>query len=319
MLDYLKNLGHQSFLTFWELARIMVPIMILMRIAESVGFIDWIGPWLEPVTALVNLPPEAAIICATSILVGFYGAVAALPVLAGIDLTAAQITSLCLIILFCHAIPMEQAIVRRAGVSFWGTTLLRLVAGIVAAWMVAFTSVQYGFLDYPQEINQFGASDQTQLSHLEWAWSSAQSLFILFGILVLLLFGLDILDRTGITALINKALYPIMRLSGLEQSVTPITTTGVLLGLSYGGGLIIARAKDPEISDEAKFYSLCWLSLCHGLIEDTAVMVAIGGNVWIMLIGRVVLSLVMVRLLMLWFDYNPWSGKRRKPELCCEG
>lgn len=301
-MPYIRDLAARTLHTFWELLRIMVPIMVALRIAESYGLIAWISPWISPVTTLVNLPPEAAIISATSIFIGLYGAIAAMPLLAGYELTTAQITSLCAILLLAHAIPIEQAIVRKAGSSFWGTSLLRLASAFLAAWLIHKFSQLTGLMSTPQSLEHFKALGQPSASHADWLLASLQALLILLAILLALLALLDIMDKTGLTALINKLLAPIIRLSGLDQSVVPITTTGILLGLAYGGGLIIAHAKDPNISRRAKFYALCWLSLCHGLIEDTALMVALGGDIWTLLFGRILLTLIIVRLLILWFE-----------------
>ncbi|MFV0473885.1 MAG: nucleoside recognition domain-containing protein [Pikeienuella sp.] len=297
---YLRDLTRRSLRAFREIAQIMAPIMILMRVADSYGVIDWISPALRPLMALLNLPPEAAIVCLSSILTGPYGAIATLPALIGHDLTAAQVTSLCAIILIAHAIPIEQAIVRRAGGSFWGTTFLRLFAAVLAAFLIDAVSRATGFLSQPQSLDHFRRFARVDAGHLEWAISSGKGMLLLFVILVGLLVVIDIFDRFGVTAVINRLLAPVLRLSGLDESVASITTAGVLLGLAFGGGLIIAKGDDPAISPRAKYYALCWLSLCHGLIEDTALMVAVGGNFWVLFIGRFALALALIRALMLW-------------------
>lgn len=297
---YLRDLTQRSLNTFWEMARIMVPIMILMRIAESYGIIEWISPVLRPVMAILNLPPEAAIVCLTSILTGIYGAIATLPVLLGHDLTGAQVTSICAILLIAHSIPVEQAIVRRAGGSFWGTTFLRLFTACLAVFLIDAVSKMTGFLSQPQPLENIREFAQVDAGHLAWAVSSFKGMIVLFLVLIGLLVMMDAFDRFGVTKIINSAFSPIMRLSGLERSVTSITTAGILLGLTYGGGLIIAQGNNPNISRKAKYYALCWLSLCHGLIEDLALMVLIGGNFWVLFAGRIVLTLVLVRALMGW-------------------
>lgn len=300
MFTYFRDLSQRSLNTFWEIAHIMVPIMILIRLADTYGIIEWISPVLRPIMALLNLPPEAAIICLSSILTGLYGAIATLPVLIGHDLTAAQLTSICVIMLITHAIPVEQAIVRRAGGSFWGTTFLRLFAACLAAILIDAVSQVTGFLSQPQSLDNFSQFARADAGHWEWAVSSLKGMAILFAILTGLLIMMDVFNRFGVTVVINRLFAPIMRLSGLDQSVASITTAGILLGLAYGGGLIIAQGNDPAISREAKYYALCWLSLCHGLIEDTALMVAIGGDFWVMFAGRIVLTLILVRALIFW-------------------
>jgi hypothetical protein len=39
------------------------------------------------------------------------------------------------------------------------------------------------------------------------------------------------------------------------------------------------------------------LSLSHSLIEDTVIMLALGADIWVVLVGRVVLTLIIMMLL----------------------
>src|SRR5690606_16733691 len=109
---------------------------------------------------------------------------------------------------------------------------------------------------------------------------------VIVGLLVLL----DVLERTGITRRITALLTPLLGLSGLDSRVTPVTTVGVLLGLTYGGALIIEEAQKQDFPARTRFLALAWLSLSHSLIEDTALFVALGANVWIVLVGRVLVT-----------------------------
>jgi len=45
------------------------------------------------------------------------------------------------------------------------------------------------------------------------------------------------------------------------------------------------------------FLSLSWLSLSHSLIEDTAIMLALGADIWVVLVGRVILTLIIIAFL----------------------
>jgi len=210
MRDYLESLCRRSLKTFWEVARIMVPIMILMRVAEAYGLIEWMSPIFRPVMGVLSLPPEAAIIAVTSIFTGMYGAIATLPVLIGQDMTAAQVTSVCAFILIAHGLPVEQAIVHRAGGSFWGTSLLRVFAACLAVILIDLVSKTTGFLAEPQSLEHFRQFARTDAGHLDWALSSLKGLLVLFTILVALLIMMDVFDRIGLTALINRLLAPVL-------------------------------------------------------------------------------------------------------------
>lgn len=296
MIPYLRDLTGRSVSTFLVMAKIMLPVMVAVRLAEHYGAIEALDPLLRPVMGLLNLPPEAAIVCLSSMVVGIYGAIAALPVLAGVELTAAQFTGLCMFLLFAHALPIEQAIIRRAGGSYWRTLLLRLFAACLSVVLIDWTSRLTGYLDRPQPLDYLQGLGGGQAGTAEWLWASAMGMALLFVILTALLVLLDLLNRLRVTPVLNWLLSPVLRLSGLDKSVAQITTAGVLLGVAFGGGLIIAARDDPGITDEVRNRALYWIALCHGMIEDVGLLAAVGGEVLIMVFGRLGLTLAIFAL-----------------------
>src|SRR5690606_35775079 len=112
---------------FMTVAKLMVPVMLVVHLADQFGLVGLAGQWIAPAMSLLNLPPEAGIIWATTVFTGIFGGIATLATLApSLDMTSAQLSALCAMMLFSHAIPVEQAIVRKAGASFWATAALRL-------------------------------------------------------------------------------------------------------------------------------------------------------------------------------------------------
>lgn len=112
---------------FLTLVKVMLPVMIAVQAAQAWGWIDILGQAFAPAMGLLNLPAEAGMVWMTGAFVGIYGAIAALISLApALELTGGQFSALCSMLLFAHALPVEQAIVRRAGASFWATAALRV-------------------------------------------------------------------------------------------------------------------------------------------------------------------------------------------------
>ena len=132
---------------------------------------------------------------------------------------------------------------------------------------------------------------------IDWSIEMVKSLLVTFGVIVGLLVLLDILEKTGITARITQAMMPMLRISGISRDVAPVTTIGILLGITYGGALIIDEARKNNYPKRTLFLSLSWLSLSHSLIEDTAIMLALGADIWVVLVGRVILTLIIIALL----------------------
>src|SRR5690606_18664942 len=151
------------------------------------------------------------------------------------------------------------------------------------AWFSRLT----GVMDDPVSLAWLQATSSAGDTGL-WAWAQATalSLAMTFAVLVALLVLLDALDRTGVTARITSMLTPLLRFSGLDTRAAPVTTVGVLLGLTYGGALIIEESGKQQFDSRTCFLALAWLSLSHALIEDTVLLLALGANVWVVLVWR---------------------------------
>ena len=70
--------------------------------------------------------------------------------------------------------------------------------------------------------------------------------------------------------------------------------TGVVIGLTYGAGVIIASIKDHNIGRREAFLILLFLSVCHAIFEDTLIFVIIGANGLVLVIARLILAFVLV-------------------------
>ena len=77
MQRYVFDLINRSQKLFVTLMKVMLPVMIIVRIAEEFGAIKVASDLLTPVMSLIGLPAEAGLIWATCALVSMYGAVGA--------------------------------------------------------------------------------------------------------------------------------------------------------------------------------------------------------------------------------------------------
>lgn len=299
-MTYLGELFLRGGRAFLALARIMLPVMVVVQAAQWLGLVEWLGRAMAPAMSLLDLPPEAGIVWVTTLLTGLYGGIAALSGFAPLlELSVGQLSALCAMMLFAHALPIEQAIVRRAGASFWLTSALRVGVALIYGAAVAWASRLSGVLDEPVSLAWLRGSSLVGEHDGLWGWlqSTAFTLAMTFAVIVALLLLLDALARLGITRWITRALTPLLRLSGLDSRVATVTTVGVLLGLTYGGAIIIDEAEKQRFSVRTRFLALAWLSLSHSLIEDTLLMLALGADIWVVLAGRVLVTLGIVALI----------------------
>ena len=292
-----KKLLRDTFSLYWELLKVMAPVMILVRFAVEFGVIEMIGRAISPVMQLVGLPGEMGFVWVTAMVVNIYaGAAALLTLLPEHPLTIAQATVLGSMILIAHSLPIEQRVAQKAGAGILFTTGLRLVGALV--YGILLTTIYAGFAEFqqPAEVVFLPTSPAPQ-DWLPWALNSIKTLLSIFWIILALLFGLKLLDVLKITPLIAKVLSPFLRLMGIGEKATSMTMAGTLLGLSYGGALIIKEARSGHLPDKDIFLSLSFMCLCHSLIEDTLFVMAFGGHYSGLLIGRFIFSLVVMMAL----------------------
>ncbi|QEA12823.1 hypothetical protein [Comamonas flocculans] len=300
MLRYLHDLGRRATHMFLTVARIMVPVMVLVYVAERLGLVRLAGEALSPAMAWLGLPAQAGIVWATTVITNIYGGIAVVAALSGeMQLTVAQMSALGAMMLFAHNLPTEQAVVRRAGASALFTGSLRLVVGAAYGAAVAWACHLGGWLQEPVALGWLSGSGAGAPAGPPalWPWlvGTVRSLLLIWLIICALVVLLDLLERLGFTRWLTRRLAPVLRLTGLSEAAAPLTTIGMLMGLAYGGALIIEASERENYDRRTLLLALCWLSLFHAVLEDTLLIAALGANIWIILVlrGVVVLAIMM--------------------------
>ena len=67
--------------------------------------------------------------------------------------------------------------------------------------------------------------------------------------------------------------------------------------------MIIDEASSGQLSQEDIFKLLIFLTFFHGLFEETFLMMMLGGNFWIVLVGRFCFTLVISYAVIRTFKY----------------
>lgn len=294
---YLKSLITRSWRIFMALAKIMVPIMIIVRVLDQYGFSEAIGEFIGPALAIVGLPAEAGIVWAAALVSSLYGGVAAMITLApAMDLNVGQMSVLASMMLFAHGLPIEQAIVHKAGANFFITCFLRILAAILYGIIASMVISHFQILQEPMSIAWL-PDGLNSANWSEWSYATAKSLVLIFLIVVVLMMLMDGVEKTGIDKVISIVLAPIHKVMGIRRELAPITTVGLLMGLTFGGGMLIERSRNGSISKRELFLTLSFLSIFHAVIEDTLLMVALGADIWVILVARGVFSVIFIAIL----------------------
>ncbi len=291
-----KELLHESLATSWLLIKIMIPVVVITRILEDVGLIKYLSFLLDPIMSLMGLPGELGLVWATGILTGLYGAIAVFASLSTtLDLTTAQVTVLGAVLLIAHALPVELTISKKAGAPFWPIALLR-VFGAVIYGMILYLLTSYFSLWQEPAAHIFGQVEKSR-EYLPWAISQLENIGMIFCVISVILIFMKLLRFFGVIRFLEKLLNPVLPVFGMSTQAAPITVVGMILGLGYGGALIIRETAKGALSRKDIVNAMAFMALCHGLLEDTLLMVAIGGTFTGVFWGRIAFTLLVTYLL----------------------
>ena len=291
--DIVKNIFELTY----ELFRIMIPTLIIVKILQELGFVDILNNLLSPLMFLVGLPEEIGIVVTTTILTSPYTGLA---VLAGLPLenglTSAQASVLGLLILFAHSLPIEALICRRAGVRIRATIFVRLILGFLFCVML------HQFLNATNLLSSQATiiipfSEPSPIL-LDWVFNQIKTLFIIFIIIVLIVILIEIFKYIGIQRLIELSLKPFLNLIGVGERASTIAVVGVTLGIGFGGGLLIQEVKSGKIKYKDVFGVITLIGMLHSVIEDTGLVSLMGANIFITLLLRCILTLLCVYLIL---------------------
>ena len=293
----IKDIVKNIFEITYELFRIMIPTLIVVKILQEFGFVDILNNFLSPLMFLVGLPEEIGIVVTTTILTSPYTGLA---VLAGLPLenglTSAQASVLGLLILFAHSLPIEALICRRAGVRIRATIFVRLILGFLFCVML------HQFLNATNLLSSQATiiipfSEPSSIL-LDWVINQIKTLFIIFIIIVLIVILIEIFKYIGIQRLIELSLKPFLNLIGVGERASTIAVVGVTLGIGFGGGLLIQEVKSGKIKYKDVFGVITLIGMLHSVIEDTGLVSLMGANIFITLLLRCILTLLCVYLIL---------------------
>lgn len=296
ILQAVKGLLIESVRVSYVLFRIMVPVIIVVKILSELGAVKYIAAGLSPLMDIVGLPGAMGIVWATTLLTNLYGGIVVLAALFGENpLTAAQATILASMMLIAHSLPIELRIAQAAGARLPVMGLIRFGAAVLYGWLLKLLYSTTGTLQ--QKAVFMWKQQAPQASLPAWAYGELVNLAMIFVIVLALLALMKVLRRLGVTALMERLLHPVLTPLGIDHSATDITIIGMTLGISFGGGLIIREARSGRIGGKDVFFAMALMGLSHSLIEDTTVMVLIGGHLSGILFLRLLFSVAFVFVL----------------------
>lgn len=284
-----------------SLFKVMIPTIIIVKIAEILGFVSWLTILLEPTLKFVGLPAEMALGLTTTILTNPYAGLlvfASTPEIA--QLTVAQTTIIASFMLFTHSLVLEAAISHKAGLRAITTIILRLFCGYLFCVLLNWMFTMFDLFSATAIMNLPRMSADPTIE--QWILDQFLGLVFIQIVIILLLVGLEILRHLGVEKIIHKLMNPFLKLLKIGEQASTIVVVGFTLGLAFGGGLLVRNIKQGEVPAKSAAGALVLINLFHSVIEDTAVLMLLGPSLFIILIVRGIFVFIITWIIMKGFS-----------------
>ena len=293
---WLKSVVAETLRISFDLFKLMIPIVLLVKLAEDFGATTILAGWIEPVMSTVGLPPEMGIVWAGAMLSNIYtGMVLFVSEPASAMLSGSQVTSLGLLLLFAHSMPVELRVAQKIGVPLRVSLPFRLFAAYLSAWSYFHLSQVFDFGG--EDANILWQAEARPSGWNDWVHTNLQLFAQIVLIIAMLVILLRVIRALRLDRAIHFVLRPVLPQIGLSDKAINIALVGITLGLTYGGGLLIQESRQGVLGARELFFSVCLLLICHGLIEDTLLILLLGADVYGVLGLRLLLSFVLLAVL----------------------
>lgn len=278
----------QGMKTALWLLKLTIPVSFAVFLLDYFGILKVIAVIVAPLFKLIGLSGQASIVLITSFFTNIYSVIA---VMTTLGIGYREGTILAIMCLISHALIVETAIQKKTGSSPWRMIVTRLTASLVAAW--AFN------LLLPAEpaatIGNLGVSTGSfSEAFIHWLYDIAYTTLKIVILVNLLLVLQKILNEFGLIKWILKPFSPLLRLMGLPSSTGFLWIVAYTLGLGYGGAIMISETEEGKLHREDADLLNHHIAISHSQLEDPLLFAAIGYNVPLLILPRMLLSIIYV-------------------------
>jgi hypothetical protein len=296
MAEDLKDISYRSLIKSIRVSgtilMIMVPVSFCVTMLQYTGVLERIAWVLSPVMKIVSLPPEASFALFAGALINIYAGIA---VMGTLSLSAWDINIMAVMMLICHNLIVESAVQSKTGVSGLKMTLFRVIAAIGMGICLSFILPE-GFKQVSTPLGGKAFSSAQGFVEVIVLWVKQTSTLTIKVILIIAVINLiiDIMRYLKAFDPVITLLRPLTFMHGLPKKASFMWMAGILFGLAYGSGVLIAEAQTGRVDKDSLVRLNLSLGISHSLIEDTLLFVAIGASLFWVLIPRMVAAAVMV-------------------------
>ncbi len=269
--------------------KITLPVSFGVLLLKLTGLLTVIAKLFAPLFALFGMPGEAALVFVTAALVNIY---ACIGVMETLGLSGHTVTILALMCLISHNLPVETAVQKKTGSSFWLMLSIRLASSFAGALILSL------FLRAdPQAMANAGAqmvSGGMAEEFTAWLIAIAYLCVKILVLITLLMILQRVMEEFGVIRWLSRMLkYPLIVL-GIPKEAAFLWIVANTLGLAYGAGIIIDHVERGRLSAGHADILNAHIAVSHSLLEDTLLFVAVGASLFWITVPRVLLAGVVV-------------------------
>lgn len=275
--------------SFVWIGKIVILLSFLVTLLQWTGWLNYLDFLLNPLTRLINLPPEAALPIISGMVINLYACIAIITVM---PFTIGQMTLIAVFNLIAHNLILEGIVQHKSGINWAKITAIRIGAAIVTVLIVS------RFIgDTSQSIAPMSIGIQIPLLDVlrDWAINLAGILAKIFGIVMGIMIALGCLKSLGWIDHILRVFRPLGRLFGLREQTTMMFMAAIIFGLLYGGAVIVEEAKRAPSTREELEYLHISIGINHAMLEDPALFTVLGLNAFWMWVPKLVMAIVVVQ------------------------
>ena len=283
---------HNALPSTWKsaswLLKLMIPISLIVTLLQHTGVLAWLAIYLHPVFVHLGLPGASAVTFISGAAAGTYAGIAAMM---SMPLTMRQATILAMMIALCHALPMECAVNRKTGSSFWEMAALRIAMAFACAFLLNLV-----LPEAPAPYIYLGAAPDSSLPQVlgTWVLSQLKMTAMVFLIIYVLMVIQRLIEAYSLLRPLSEFFAPMMRVFGLPRKSAYMWLVGNVLGISYGSAVMLELAEKGLITrDDANDVNY-HLIMNHSLLEDTIVFAATGISAILLIATRIGCALALV-------------------------
>lgn len=272
------------------LLKLILPISLAFRLLDYSGVLVFFAEFLNPVFIHLGLPGSTAIIFITSIFLPLYAPIA---IITSMALTLRELTILALMCQVAHNLPVESAIQAKTGTSFWAMFSVRIFMSILIGFVLnLILPAEMGMPSFLQTSPEIMSS----LGDVFMAWiiTSLRISVLIIAVVTILMVTYRLLEEYNLINKLSKSIEPILKIFGLPKSTGFLWLIGNIVGLAYGGALMVDQMRDGKVTKAEGSLLNYHLAVSHSILEDNLLFVALGVSLWWILATRLIAAWIVV-------------------------